>query len=214
MARWLLGLMLCLFGLPAQAQYQCLPKELGGTGIYLSRYEDAWGYSMAWLCPVAGKPSGQWLIRHRTVLNNYVAAPGSGCELSLPVMKAALAASSALDAVNAMVAKCDNAPASSPVATADWTNYETLRLNSIQLVRTKWKADNPDTGPVWRTPKAGTFRLYQRQTNRLGTVILGRNAPPDALCDCAAPVPVGSSTYCSLSGQNVNEVTLCIRPTP
>ena len=67
---------------------------------------------------------------------------------------------------------------------------------------------------VWRTPPSGAFTLFIAADGKLKSIIAGRKATPNALCDCSAPVMSGTSAYCPLAGAVTTEVTLCKKAAP
>lgn len=206
-ARLLTAAALLLATAAAAAQsFACLPKEEGGSGLYYTEVQTADGSSQAWHCP--GSP-GQ--INHRTMLAGF--APLQACVSAVPGALAqwASAASARLGVANAVLSACRSIPAA---GTPERVRYDALKASAMVAVQAKYDADHPATGPVWRTPAAGSFTLY-RVTNGARVPITGRTATPRALCDCVrakltySPVPGSVSTFCTLATGPADEVTLC-----
>jgi hypothetical protein len=205
--KWLIGLLL-LCATAAQAQYQCLPRLLGGSGTYYNVSTTADAVSVQWVCAT---PTGDW-IADLTFLKSEVMTPPCALAYPVSVLNAdPLVAANTLQAVCMTVQKVDghyNEPA-----------HDAVYQQGLAATRALYAVDHPPPppdGPVYRTPASGTFRLYTvTASGTLGASISGRTAQPNQLCDCTlASVAVGSSRYCALSGGVRTEATYCVKVGP
>lgn len=64
---------------------------------------------------------------------------------------------------------------------------------------------------VYKTPTSGTLRLFTASAGKLVSAIVGRSAPPSAICNCTIKIMSGTATYCPLANGPANEVTLCLK---
>lgn len=224
MRKLLLLSFLALVCSATQAQFRCAPKTLltpNAPGTIKVTGKDSTGKWTYFWCPSG--TAGQYLLQVHAVLNKYSNTVADPMALAWSIVDAP----DLLAAVNSAVAGL----AVQPVAGSqeDYEHRVLLRaaclaaarppaemLPAVKVSPALCPAAPVQPGPspdVWRTPAAGNT-LYVAAGGRLASKVSGRSAPPNALCNCAAPIAVGTSTYCPLAAGAATEVTLCKKVAP
>lgn len=229
--RTLLGVVLALAGAAAWAQPDCTPTtELSpeGPGGPIVTHWSTLGYAASWWCPSATQPNAWYRRTLAATWEEFTATVR-------PAMGRILAAADREAQARTEVAAATMARKPAPGTQAECDLNKLLRDACVAFYAASRPpfpsglseaaiAEPGRCGPVpvctppapapeqWRTPLAGTLRLYTASGGRLVAVVQGRTAPAGAACDCSlAKVLSGTSTLCALSGGPATEVTTCQR---
>jgi hypothetical protein len=226
MTKHIFAVLLVLLCGAVQAQLRCAPKtartpsEPGTIVVTGATATGDWSY---YWCPDV--LPGKWRLQVHAVLAKYRGSVPN----PLGLVRQVLEAPALLPAINAAVAEATIRPAMGSqdefeflslvrAACVAATTPPPEMVPQVRVAVESCPAAPVRPGPqpaVWRTPTAGNT-LYSSAAGRLTARISGRTAPPGALCDCTAPVAVGTSTYCPLAapGSSPQEVTLCKKVAP
>lgn len=209
----------CRFAFAVDA-YLCEPSTAFNDSVYGTKTittKTDYGTVDAWFCfdqPTSVKP-------HTYVLLNKYKKP----EIIIDILRRISAAPDILAAINAELANGSILPA---VGTTERFQYDTLRYmgcKSLFVEPTMVKLASvppnicgqqptpPVVGPdVYKTGSAGSILFKLLPNGNVDTVISGRKAAANVLCDCIVKTTIGgNANYCPLSGQLKTEVASCIK---
>lgn len=226
------ALLLCLSGHAAgqvNPDFWCTPKTAatpngeGSAMVWKARLDGGWA---AWWCPVilaGGQPGfrgyywaglyGYGWSKMPAASERVEGALVPEEQARIEVFAAAASASNEVDRCKQRMLRRDACVALRTTAfgagypAVDTAASAAARCGSVQNCTAL-----PPPVEVWRVTGSGT--LYNLTADgRRGSIIPGRVAPSNGLCNCSNPIPYTAagvtSTFCKLDAGPANEITMC-----